>query len=62
MSLELSNKELNLLEGMIAQQENHILRCQSLQNRRMAIRQAKWDQERVDVLTKIILSVTGPGV
>lgn len=52
--MKLTHREIGLLEGMIEVQENHIERCGRIQNRSMADKQVGWDQERIDLLNRIL--------
>jgi hypothetical protein len=48
-----SNREIELINGMIEVQLNHAERCDRLPNRSMAEKQKGWDMERVALLQKI---------
>ena len=50
----LSAHEIELLEGMIEVQLYHAARCDTINNRVMAVKQKGWDMERVELLRKII--------
>jgi hypothetical protein len=49
----LTEREIELLDGMIEVQLNHAERCDSIANRSMAEKQKGWDMERVALLQKI---------
>ena len=49
----LTERELELIDGMIEVQLDHAKRCDSIANRTMAERQKGWDMERVALLQKI---------
>lgn len=49
----LSEKELQLLDGMILVQKNHAERCDKMSNQRMAEKQKASDMERVALLEKV---------
>jgi len=51
--MKLSEREIELLDGMIEVQLYHADRCDSIQNRVMADKQKGWDLERVELLRKI---------
>lgn len=55
----LTEREIELLEGMISVQERHAERCDTIANRRMAEKQRGWNLERVELLNRI-LKVMGP--
>lgn len=50
----LSDREIELVEGMIEVQLHHAARCDVIGNRRMGEKQKAYDMERVDLLRKII--------
>ena len=58
MNLALSDREKELIQGMIEVQLDHAERCDRIQNRDMAEKQKAWDLERVALLRKI-LSILG---
>ena len=49
----LTERELELIDGMIAVQLDHAARCDSIANRTMAEKQKGWDMERVALLQKL---------
>ena len=49
----LTEREIELLDGMIAVQLDHAARCDSIANRTMAEKQKGWDMERVALLQKL---------
>jgi hypothetical protein len=49
----LSERELELIDGMIQVQLDHAKRCDSIANRTMAEKQKGWDMERVALLQKL---------
>jgi hypothetical protein len=49
----LTERELELIDGMIAVQLYHAARCDSIANRTMAEKQKGWDMERVALLQKL---------
>jgi hypothetical protein len=49
----LTDREVELLDGMIEVQLNHAQRCDSIANRPMAEKQKGWDMERVELLRKL---------
>ena len=53
MNLALSDREKELIQGMIEVQLDHAERCDRIQNRDMAAKQKNWDLERVELLRKI---------
>lgn len=55
----LTEREIELLEGMISVQERHAERCDRIGNRRMAEKQRGWNMERIALLNRI-LKVMGP--
>lgn len=56
--MKLTDREFELLEGMIRSELNHAERCDALRNRAMAEKQKGWDMERVTLLKKIVRSAT----
>jgi hypothetical protein len=51
--IKLTDREIELIDGMIEVQKNHADRCDALQNRIMADKQKAWDMERVALLKRI---------
>lgn len=51
--VELTAREIELLDGMIEVQLNHAARCDNIANLVMAERQKRWDMERVELLRKL---------
>jgi hypothetical protein len=51
--VSLTERELELIDGMIAVQLDHAARCDSIANRTMAEKQKGWDMERVALLQKL---------
>jgi hypothetical protein len=49
----LTEREIELLDGMIEVQLDHAKRCDSIANRTMAEKQKGWDMERVALLKKL---------
>ena len=49
----LTDREIELLDGMIEVQLNHAEQCDKIANRTMAIKQKGWDMERVALLKKL---------
>jgi hypothetical protein len=49
----LTERETELLDGMIAVQLDHAARCDGIANRTMAEKQKGWDMERVALLQKL---------
>ncbi len=49
----LTERELELIDGMIAVQLDHAARCDGIANRTMAEKQKGWDMERVALLQKL---------
>jgi hypothetical protein len=49
----LTERELELIDGMIEVQLDHAKRCDSIANRTMAEKQKGWDMERVALLQKL---------
>jgi len=52
--MSLTNRDIELLEGMIEVQLDHARRCDTLRNIHMAEQQKARDIERVNLLRKII--------
>lgn len=48
-----SERELELIDGMIAVQLDHAQRCDAISNRVMGEKQKGWDMERVELLRRI---------
>jgi hypothetical protein len=51
--MELNEREIEVIDGMIEVQLNHANRCNTIANRYMAEKQKGWDLERVALLEKI---------
>lgn len=51
--LQLSAREVELLDGMIGAQLDHAKRCDNIPNRAMADKQKGWDMERAALLQKL---------
>lgn len=51
--MKLTEREIELIDGMIEVQKRHAVRCDTLPNRQMAEKQKNWDLERVALLEKI---------
>jgi lipopolysaccharide biosynthesis regulator YciM len=51
--MKLTDREIELLDGMIRSELNHAERCDALQNRTMAEKQKGFDMERVELLKKL---------
>lgn len=49
----LTERELELIDGMLEVQLHHAAQCDNIQNRTMAERQKGWDMERVELLRKL---------
>lgn len=49
----MTERELELIDGMIAVQLGHAQRCDAISNRVMAEKQKGWDMERVELLRRI---------
>lgn len=49
----MTERELELIDGMIAVQLDHAQRCDAISNRDMAEKQKGWDMERVELLRRI---------
>ena len=58
MQMKLTEREIELIDGMIEVQKNHAARCDTIQNRTMAEKQKGWDLERVALLEKIKADLT----
>lgn len=54
----LTQREIELLDGMIEVQRNHASRCDNLNNRIIAEKQKAWDLGRVALLEKIKAAAT----
>jgi hypothetical protein len=52
--MKLTDREIELLDGMIRSELNHAERCDALRNRAMAEKQKGFDMERVELLKKIV--------
>lgn len=52
-SVPMTERELELIDGMIAVQLGHAQRCDAISNRVMAEKQKGWDMERVELLRRI---------
>jgi len=57
----LTEREIELIDGMIAVQLDHAARCDAIANRAMAEKQKGWDMERVELLRKLKAGQTGRG-
>lgn len=53
-SSRLTPREVELVHGMIAVQQNHADTCDRIANRKMADKQKGWDLERIALLNKIL--------
>ena len=51
----LSVREVDLINGMISVQLDHANRCDSIQNKTMAMKQKGWDMERFALLKRVLL-------
>ena len=51
--VELTEREIELLNGMIKVQLDHAAQCDNIANRVMAEKQKGWDMERVELLRKL---------
>lgn len=51
----LSNREVELINGMIEVQLDHAERCDRIANRQMAEQQKGCDMERVELLRKVLM-------
>ena len=49
----LTDREVELVDGMIEVQLSHAERCDHIANRRIAAKQKEWDMERVALLRKL---------
>lgn len=49
----LSEREIDLIDGMIEVQLHHAAQCDGIANRNMATKQKGWDMERVELLRKL---------
>ena len=49
----MTERELELIDGMIAVQLDHAQRCDAISNRAMAEQHKGWDMERVELLRRI---------
>ena len=49
----MTERELELIDGMITVQLGHAQRCDAISNRDMAEKQKGWDMERVELLRRI---------
>ena len=49
----LTEREVELIDGMIEVQLHHAERCDQISNRAMAEKQKGWDMERVELLRKL---------
>ena len=56
--MELTPRELELLDGMIEAQKSQAVRCDLIVNRAMAEKQKRYDLERVAMLEKIKATAT----
>lgn len=52
-AVPLTDREIELIDGMIQIQLDHASRCDAIANRSMADKQKGWDMERVALLQKI---------
>lgn len=52
-AVPLTDREIELIDGMIKVQLDHASRCDAIANRSMADKQKGWDMERVALLQKI---------
>lgn len=52
-AVPMTERELELIDGMIAVQLDHAQRCDAINNRAMAEKQKGWDMERVELLRRI---------
>ena len=53
MNMKLTEREIELIDGMIEVQMHHAQRCDAMQNSSMAQKQKGWDLERVALLERI---------
>lgn len=56
--MKLTTREIELIDGMIEVQDRHAKQCQEMIKREggnvvMATKQLGWDNERIDLLTRI---------
>lgn len=51
--LQLTPREIELIDGMIEVQLHHVAQCDGILNRTMAVKQKGWDMERVALLRKL---------
>lgn len=51
--LTLNSRELELIDGMIEVQQDHLERCKNIGNKVMAEKRMGWDNERIELLRKI---------
>ena len=56
--MKLTNREIELIDGMIEVQQRHADKCLKMMddphgNSTMAVRQLEWDTERIELLKKI---------
>lgn len=56
--MKLTNREIELIDGMIEVQDRHAKQCQEMIKREggnviMATKQLEWDNERINLLTRI---------
>jgi hypothetical protein len=51
-AVPLTEREIELIDGMIEAQLHHAAQCDAIQNRTMADKQKGWDMERVELLRK----------
>lgn len=56
----MTDRELELIDGMIEVQLTHAERCDSIPNRAMAEKQKGWDMERVELLKKLRATLAQP--
>jgi len=52
--MKLSDREIELIEGMIEVQMHHAARCMVMSNKVMADKQKGWDMERINLLQRVI--------
>ena len=53
VQVPMTDREIELIDGMIAVQLDHAQRCDAIGNRVMAEKQKGWDMERVELLRRI---------
>ena len=53
VQVPMTDREIELIDGMIAVQLDHAQRCDAISNRVMAEKQKGWDMERVELLRRI---------